>query len=105
DGARRVATLLEVHGQLGGDLVHAIAVDPLAAMTDQAMDLSAPHRRQETVKDFEIQRMTELVACRDGAVREFYEPPRRQALIGTHERFAVLLDPFGWTVESSPDRR
>ena len=50
DGARRVATLLEVHGQLGGDLAHAIAVDRLAAMTDLAMDLSAPHRRQESVR-------------------------------------------------------
>ena len=104
DRAWIIATLLEMHREFRGDFADAVPIDRFAPLTDSTMDLRAPHRRQQSVRHLQVQNVAELVARRHRAVGQLDEPPGREKLIPSDERFAAFLDPLGGFVESGSDR-
>ena len=74
DRARIIAALLEMHREFRSDVADAIPINRFAALTDAAMDLRAPCRRQKSVGHLQVQDVAELVACRHRAVGQLDEP-------------------------------
>src|SRR4030095_15397697 len=68
-GPRRVATALEVHGQLGGDLARSVAVAPLETLAGLQVQARARADRDTRVEHLLVERANERVALRHGAVR------------------------------------
>src|SRR5262245_20157096 len=81
DGAREVAALLEVHGELAGDLRRARTVGALEAITDAEMQAEAMPGRDPLVEHRPVERVDEREPSGDGAVRPLrgargaHEPP------------------------------
>ena len=96
DRASRISRLFEVHRQLRGDLTDAISVDRFSALADPPMDLGTAHRRQQPVRHFEIEHVTELVSRGDRAVWQFDDPRRRQKLMPSDQRFTLVFDPLSF---------
>jgi hypothetical protein len=91
-GAREVASALEVHGQLGRDLAHALAVQLLAAQPDALVQPRAARRRRAAVQDVRLQAVREGVARGEAAVGEATDPRGAQEEPAPREPVAVLLD-------------
>src|SRR4029450_4904779 len=67
-GPRRVATALEVHGQLGGDLARSVAVAPLETLPGLQVQARARADRDTRVEHLLVERVNERVALGHGAV-------------------------------------
>src|SRR5215813_6224724 len=67
-GPRRVATPLEVHGQLGGDLARPIAMAPLETLPGVEVQARAGADRDARVEHLLVERVNERVAPGHGAV-------------------------------------
>ena len=70
-------------------------VDCFAAAPIRRWICGSPHRGQEAVRHLQIEDVAELVARRHRAVGQLDEPRGREKPVPPHQRFAVLLDPFG----------
>src|SRR5262245_41313967 len=68
-GPRSVATPLEVHGQLGGDLARPVAVASLETLPGLQVEARARADRNARVEDLLVERVNERVASSHGAVR------------------------------------
>src|SRR5829696_9364051 len=102
--ARGIQPLLEVHGELGGDLGRTIPKDRFTAISDSAMSLGAAHRRQQLVWHVAIEDVTEGVTWRDGAIGQFDESRREEKLVSPHQRFTSVFHPPGRFLETRSNR-
>ncbi len=90
--ALEIAAVLEVVGELGGDLHRARAVEGLAAPADALVQAQAPRGGDALVHDARLQSVLKGEARGDAAVGEVARAGRVQDLRAARELVAALLD-------------